>query len=76
MRCASLPRMSNTNTAAQAAYISRAQLAVRLGVSVRTVATMIANRQLPVVRLRGRTLFSIAAVDDFLARTATIPAVA
>lgn len=66
---------SNTNDIIRPAYLNREQIAKRLGLSLRTVATMMAARQLPFVRLRGRVLFDPVAVDAHIAKHNSVPAV-
>jgi excisionase family DNA binding protein len=47
--------------------LSKARVAATLGVSVRTVHSLIASGQLPAIRCGGRVLVTVAALDTFVA---------
>ena len=52
--------------------IGMAEAARRLGLSVRTVATLIARRELPSRRVGRRRIVPVAALDAFMERDHTI----
>jgi excisionase family DNA binding protein len=47
--------------------LSKARAAATLGVSVRTVHSLIASGQLPAIRCGGRVLIPVAALEAFVA---------
>lgn len=57
-------------------YLNKQQLAARLGVSVRTIETLMADRKLPYLRLTRKLVrFPVAEVDACLARNLRVNAI-
>lgn len=56
-------------------YLNKQQLATRLGVSIRTIETLMAERKLPYLRLTRKLVrFPVAEVDACLARNLRVNA--